>query len=58
MSQTKHDLPAHTRAEVIGILNGRLADSMDRMHQAKQAHGHGKGPSCIALHTPFDAHTC
>ena len=26
MYQTKHDLPAHTRAEVIGILNARLAD--------------------------------
>ena len=30
MYQTKHDLPAHTRAEVIEILNARLADSMDR----------------------------
>ena len=54
MSQTKHDLPAHTRAAVIELLNARLADRMDRMHQAKQAHGHGKGPSFVALHTLFD----
>src|SRR5215510_4467554 len=54
MYQTKHDLPAHTRAEVIGILNARLADSIDLMHQAKQAHWNVKGPSFIALHKLFD----
>ena len=54
MYQTKNDLPAHTRAEVIEILNARLADSMDRMHQAKQVHWHVKRPSFIALHTRFD----
>jgi starvation-inducible DNA-binding protein len=52
--QTKNDLPAHTRAEVIGILNARLADSIDLMHQAKQAHWNVKGPSFIALHKLFD----
>ena len=54
MSQTKHDLPAHTRAAVIELLNAWLADRIARMHQAKQAHGPGKGPSCIVLHTLFD----
>src|SRR5262249_57835687 len=54
MYQTKHDLPAHTCVEVIEILNARLADSIDLMHQAKQAHWHVKGPSFIALHTLFD----
>ena len=54
MDQTKNDLPAHTRAEVLMILNARLADSIDLMHQAKQAHWHVKGPSFIALHTLFD----
>jgi starvation-inducible DNA-binding protein len=54
MYQTKHDLPAHTRAEVIEILNARLADSIDLMHQAKQAHWNVKGPSFIALHKLFD----
>jgi hypothetical protein len=50
MYQTKNALPAHMRAEVMGILNTRLADSVDLMHQAKQAHWNVKGPSCIALH--------
>src|SRR5215468_6161467 len=54
MSQTKHDLPAQTRAEVIEILNARLADSIDLMPQATQAHGHVKGPSFLALHKLFD----
>jgi starvation-inducible DNA-binding protein len=54
MYQTKNDLPAHTRAEVIELLNARLADSIDLMHQAKQAHWNVKGPSFIALHKLFD----
>src|SRR5262249_50115687 len=55
MYTTKHDLPAMTRADVIVILNARLADSIDLMHQAKQAHWNVKGPSFMALHTLFDA---
>ena len=54
MYQTKHALPAHTRADVLGIRNARLADRMDLMPQAKQAHGYGKGPRCMALHNLFD----
>jgi starvation-inducible DNA-binding protein len=54
MYQTKNDLPAQTRADVIEILNARLADSIDLMHQAKQAHWNVKGPSFIALHRLFD----
>src|SRR4030095_9000042 len=54
MYTTKNDLPAMTRADVIVILNGRLADSIDLMHQAQQAHWNVKGPSFIALHTLFD----
>jgi starvation-inducible DNA-binding protein len=54
MYQTKNDLPAHTRADVIVILNARLAESIDLMHQAKQAHWNVKGPSFIALHKLFD----
>src|SRR6266704_2684514 len=54
MYQTKNDLPAQTRADVIVILNARLADSIDLMHQAKQAHWNIKGPSFIALHKLFD----
>ena len=55
MYRTKNDLPAPTRADVIVLLNARLADSVDLMHQAKQAHWNVKGPSFIALHTLFDA---
>src|SRR5919109_642876 len=54
MYQTKHDLPAPTRADVIVLLNARLADSIDLMHQAKQAHWNVKEPSFIALHKLFD----
>jgi starvation-inducible DNA-binding protein len=54
MYQTTHDLPAQTRADVSVLLNARLADSIDLMHQAKQAHWNVKGPSFIALHKLFD----
>jgi starvation-inducible DNA-binding protein len=54
MYQTKNDLPEQIRADVIAILNARLADSIDLMHQGKQAHWNVKGPSFIALHTLFD----
>jgi hypothetical protein len=54
MYQTKHDLPARTRADVISILNARLADRIALRHQAKQAQGNVKGPSFIALHTLGD----
>ena len=54
MHQTKNSLPEGTRSKVIRILNARLADSIDLMHQAKQAHWNVKGPSFIALHKLFD----
>jgi starvation-inducible DNA-binding protein len=54
MYKTKNDLSEMTRAEVVPILNARLADSIDLMHQAKQAHWNVKGPSFIALHKLFD----
>jgi starvation-inducible DNA-binding protein len=54
MHKTKNDLPENTRAAVIAILNARLADAVDLMHQAKQAHWNVKGPSFIALHKLFD----
>lgn len=54
MNKTKNDLPEKTRAAVVKILNVRLADSVDLMHQAKQAHWNVKGPAFIALHKLFD----
>ncbi len=54
MHKTKNDLPEKTRTASIEILNARLADSIDLMHQTKQAHWNVKGPSFIALHKLFD----
>ena len=54
MHKTQNDLPEQIRADVVTILNARLADSIDLMHQGKQAHWNVKGPSFIALHKLFD----
>jgi starvation-inducible DNA-binding protein len=54
MYKTKNDLPEKTRTEAIAILNAHLANSIDLMHQAKQAHWNVKGPTFIALHKLFD----
>jgi starvation-inducible DNA-binding protein len=54
MHKTKNSLPDEVRSNVIRILNKRLADSVDLMHEAKQAHWNVKGPSFIALHKLFD----
>jgi starvation-inducible DNA-binding protein len=52
--ETKNPLPAETRAEVVALLNARLADSVDLHSQCKQAHWNVKGPQFIALHKLFD----
>jgi starvation-inducible DNA-binding protein len=54
MYKTKNDLPKKTREGVVKQLNERLADSIDLMMQAKQAHWNVKGPQFIALHELFD----
>eukprot|EP01031_Cornospumella_fuschlensis_P051516 gene51516-63002_t len=54
LHRTLNDLPAQKRAEVITLLNPRLADTIDLMHQAKQAHWNVKGRNFIALHQLFD----
>ena len=51
---TKNDLPEGGRAEAVGLLNQRLAESIDLQTQCKQAHWNVKGPSFIALHKLFD----
>jgi starvation-inducible DNA-binding protein len=55
VNKTKNDLPQKTREAVIKILNARLADSFDLVHQTKQAHWNVKGENFIALHKLFDA---
>lgn len=54
MHSTKNDLNKDTREKMIGILNERLADSIDLKSQIKQAHWNVKGMSFIALHELFD----
>jgi starvation-inducible DNA-binding protein len=51
---TKNDLPEETRIEAIGLLNQRLAESIDLQTQCKQAHWNVKGATFIALHKLFD----
>jgi starvation-inducible DNA-binding protein len=52
--ETGNDLPATARAQVVELLNNRLADAIDLAGQAKQAHWNVKGPQFIALHKLFD----
>ena len=52
--KTKNDLPETVRGEIVELLNERLADAIDLMMQAKQAHWNVKGPTFIALHELFD----
>ena len=54
MAKTKNDLPEATRNKIATLLNARLADGIDLMLQAKQAHWNVKGPEFIALHELFD----
>lgn len=54
MFKTKNDIPEAKRADLIVLLNQRLADCIDLQTQMKQAHWNVKGPSFIALHELFD----
>jgi starvation-inducible DNA-binding protein len=51
---TKNSLPEDVRAQVIPLLNQRLADCIDLQTQCKQAHWNVKGPNFIGLHKLFD----
>lgn len=54
MYATKNSFPEKSRIQVISLLQQNLADAIDMMQQAKQAHWNIKGPSFIALHELFD----
>src|SRR5271154_717851 len=54
MYPTKNDLPEENRGGIVELVQHRLADSIDMMLQAKQAHWNVKGPNFIALHELFD----
>src|SRR5437899_2769284 len=54
MHKTKNDLPEKVRIQIVALLQERLAEALDLVTQAKQAHWNVKGPSFIALHQLFD----
>ncbi len=54
MYKTKNDLPEKVRIQIVALLQERLAEAVDLVTQAKQAHWNVKGPSFIALHELFD----
>ena len=51
---TKLDLSAERRRQLVPLLNQRLADCIDLQTQCKQAHWNVKGPMFISLHLLFD----
>jgi starvation-inducible DNA-binding protein len=52
--KSRNDLGANAKAVSIGVLNARLADSIDLALLTKQAHWNIKGPQFIALHEMID----
>lgn len=54
LPHTRNSLPEDIRLEVIALLQARLADTIDLMMQAKQAHWNVKGPHFFTLHKLFD----
>lgn len=54
LTHTRNGLPEKTRHEIASMLQVHLADSIDLMMQAKQAHWNVKGPNFIGLHELFD----
>jgi len=52
--QTRIDIPADAREDLIELLNARLADSFDLYSQLKQAHWNVKGSDFIQLHLLYD----
>lgn len=55
MFRTHVDLPEETRAQMVALLNQKLADSFDLYSQLKQAHWNVKGRDFFQLHELFDA---
>jgi len=51
---TRNSLPEEARAQLIDLLNRRLADAVDLATQVKVAHWNVKGSEFIALHKLFD----
>ncbi|MFZ9595621.1 MAG: DNA starvation/stationary phase protection protein Dps [Bdellovibrionia bacterium] len=54
MLQTKNDLSELDRSHLVELLNQRLADTLDLVYHAKQAHWNVRGPHFRSLHKLFD----
>jgi len=54
MVETRIDLPADTRRQMVQLCNEQLADTFDLFSQTKQAHWNVKGPQFYHLHTLYD----
>jgi len=52
--ETRHDMDARKRKQMVKLLNQQLADTFDLMSQTKHAHWNVKGPNFIGLHKMFD----
>jgi starvation-inducible DNA-binding protein len=52
--ETRIDIPADSRTEVIALLNERLADAFDLYGQVKQAHWLVRGSDFAQLHELYD----
>ena len=50
---TRNSLQLDVRAQVVPLLNQRLADAIDLEAQCRQAHWNVKGPNFVALHQLF-----
>jgi starvation-inducible DNA-binding protein len=53
MHKTHNSLPEEQRTKLVELLNRRLADSIDLMLQARQAHWNVKGPHFLVLYGLF-----
>jgi len=54
MHYTKNDLPELLRIKMVELLNQRVADNVDLLMQAKQAHWNVRGFAFQELHQLFD----
>ena len=52
--ETRIDIPAEAREQLVELLNARLADSFDLYSQLKQAHWSVRGSDFIQLHELYD----